>query len=65
MPASPRALAGTGRDGVYRGKEVGHAVGREGEDLLHGVNRPAQDELLCAPGGIASAELFQIWAPPV
>ena len=39
-------------------KEVGLAVGREGEDLLHGVDHPAYDDLLCAPGGVKVAEIF-------
>ena len=28
-------------------------------DLLDGVNRPCEDDLLCAPGGVAFAELLE------
>ena len=27
--------------------------------MLHCVNRPAKDDLLCAPGGVAFAELLE------
>ena len=30
----------------------------EGKDLLHGVDCPAEEDLFCAPGGVAFAELF-------
>ena len=53
MPAPLGASAVTGRGGFEQGKEVGLAIVWESEDLLHGVNRPAEDDLLCAPGRVA------------
>ena len=37
----------------------------EGEDLLHCVDRPAEDDLLCEPGGVTFAELLEgYWLLP-
>ena len=59
MPASPGTSAGTGGDGFEQGKEVGLTIVWEGEDLLRGVDRAAEDNFLCAPGGVAFAELLE------
>ena len=53
------APAGTGGDGVKQGEEVALAFFWEGEDLFDGVNLPAKDDLLRAPGGVAFAEIFE------
>ena len=34
-------------------------VGREGEDLLHGIDCPSEDDIFCGPGGVTFAELFE------
>ena len=59
VPAFLGALAGTGGGGFEQGKEVGLAIVLEGEDLLHCADRPAKDDLLCAPGGVAFVELLE------
>ena len=48
-----------GGDGFEQGNEVGLAIVWEGEDLLHCVDFPAEDDLLCAPGGVAFVELLE------
>ena len=59
MPASLGASSDTGGSGFEQVKEVGLAIVWEGEDLLHCVDCPAKDDLLCAPGGVAFAELLE------
>ena len=59
MPAYASRNAGTGGGVFEQGKEVGLAIVWEGEDLLHYVDRPAEDDLLHAPGGVAFAELLK------
>ena len=60
MPASLGASAGTGGGVFEKGKEVGLAIVWEGEDLLHCVDLPAKDNLLCAPGGVDFEELLEV-----
>ena len=48
-----------GGGGFEQGKEVVLSILWEGEELLHCVDRPAEDDLLCAPGGGAFAELLE------
>ena len=59
MPELPGASAGAGGGGVEQGKEVSLAVFWEGYDLFDGVNRPAEDNIMCAPGGVTFAELLE------
>ena len=59
MPAPPVASAGVGGGGVEQDKKVALVVFWEGDDLFDSVNRPAEDDLLRTPGGVAFAELFE------
>ena len=52
-------MAGAGGGGVNQGKEVALEFFWEGEDLFDGVDRPAEDDLLRAPGGVAFAGLLE------
>ena len=45
--------------GFVEGKEVGLVIVWEGEDLLHCFGRPAEDDLLRAPGGVTFAGLLK------
>ena len=59
MTASLGAPSGTGGDDFEQSKEVGLAIVWEGEDLLHCVDCLAEDDLLCAPGGVTSTEILE------
>ena len=48
-----------GGGGFEQGKEVGLVIVWEGEYLLHCVNCLSEDNLLCASGGVAFAELLE------
>ena len=56
---TPRASAGTGRDGVNQVYDIALAIIREGENLLDGVYRPSEDDFLCAPSGVAFVGILE------
>ena len=59
MPATPGASSGAGRDGFKQGEEIALVVIQEGDELIDDVYRPSEDNCLCAPSGVAFAELLE------
>ena len=59
MPEPPGALAGAGGYGVDKGEDVALAIFWEVDDLFYGVNCPAKDNLMRAPGGVAFVDLLE------
>ena len=55
----PEALSGAGGGGVDQGEEVALALFCNFEGLFGGVNCPAKDDLMRAPGGVTFADIFE------